>query len=287
MPSGAAGKLYIKEMTRLIQIWTEDSKPLSGIALKLLMVMPAVLLQKPCRKSTAKQHTQYLKDRMKKWEEGRFSELMLETRSIQQKIRQEAPRNNHENVAKRFAKLMMQGKVHAALRLLDQQQACGILNASAETLEMLKKLHPDGKQAKENILLEGEVEYFDPVIFSNIDEASIAKAATKTRGAAGPSGMDADGWRRILISKNYGDIGKDLREAVAGMTRKMCCQELSKEEQKGIEAYTACRLIPALKQPSGVRPIGIGEVLRRIIGKSIVAEIKTELARMCRTESRL
>ena len=164
------------------------------------------------------------------WEEERFNELMLETRSIQQKIRPEAPRNSNENIAKRFAKLMMQGKVHAALRLLDQQQACGILNASAETLEMLKKLHPDGKQAKENILLEGEVEYFDPVIFSNIDEASIAKAATKTRGAAGPSGMDADGWRRILISKNYGDIGKDLREAVAGMTRKMCCQELSKED---------------------------------------------------------
>ena len=64
LPSGAAGKLYIKEMIRLIHIWVEDNKPVSKISLKLLMVMPAVLLQKPCRKSKAKQHKQYLKDRM-------------------------------------------------------------------------------------------------------------------------------------------------------------------------------------------------------------------------------
>ena len=145
----------------------------------------------------------------------------------------------------------MQGKVNPALRLLDKQQASGILHTTAETIEMLKKLHPEGEPAKENVLLEGDVEYFDPVIFSNIDETSIAKAAARTRGAAGPSGMDADGWRRILLSKNYGNIGKDLREAVAGMARKLCTQELSEEEQIGIEAYTSCRLIPALKQPSG------------------------------------
>ena len=32
------------------------------------------------------------------------------------------------------------------------------------------------------------------------------------------------------------------------------------------------------KESNGVRPIGIGEVLRRIIGKAIVTEIKPDLA---------
>ena len=34
-------------------------------------------------------------------------------------------------------------------------------------------------------------------------------------------------------------------------------------------AYTSCRLIPLDKSP-GVRPIGIGEVMRRIIGKAVM-----------------
>ena len=36
-----------------------------------------------------------------------------------------------------------------------------------------------------------------------------------------------------------------------------------------LEAYVACRLVPLDKKP-GVRPIGIGEVVRRIIGKAIL-----------------
>ena len=40
--------------------------------------------------------------------------------------------------------------------------------------------------------------------------------------------------------------------------------------------YTACRLIPLDKNP-GVRPIGVGEVLHRIIGKTISAVFKEEI----------
>ena len=39
---------------------------------------------------------------------------------------------------------------------------------------------------------------------------------------------------------------------------------------------TACRLIPLAKNP-GVRPIGVGEVLRRIVGKAIISVVKPEI----------
>ena len=45
---------------------------------------------------------------------------------------------------------------------------------------------------------------------------------------------------------------------------------------ESLEAYVACRLIPLDKKP-GVRPICVGEVLRRIIGKSIISVIKPEI----------
>lgn len=171
---------------------------------------------------------------------------------------------------------MLQGKVHAAMRVLEKSSSSGIMDATAETMNELRKLHPDGKDASDIVLESGEIPYFDPLIFSNIDEESIAKAALRTKGSAGPSGMDADGWKTILLSKNFKKVGKDLRTAIALMTRKLCTQEI-KSDPNSLEAYTANRLIPLEKETSGVRPIGIGEVLRRIIGKAIVNEIRPDI----------
>ena len=43
-----------------------------------------------------------------------------------------------------------------------------------------------------------------------------------------------------------------------------------------IEALIACRLIPLNKNP-GVRPIGVGEILRRVIGKTIGWILKDDI----------
>ena len=84
----------------------------------------------------------------------------------------------------------------------------------------------------------------------------------------------------MLVSKNYGETGKELRTAVAKLTRKLCTVEVVAQQAVGnssLEAYVASRLVPLVKEPAGIRPIGIGEVLRRIVGKTIVAEIKPEI----------
>ena len=82
LPSGAAGKNFIREMTRLIESWIGVDNYLFSIALKALMVMPALILQKPTRKSNAKQHSQYLVKRLELWKEGQFDELLREGRAI-------------------------------------------------------------------------------------------------------------------------------------------------------------------------------------------------------------
>ena len=64
------------------------------------------------------------------------------------------------------------------------------------------------------------------------------------------------------------------------MAKKLCkeieTQYLHDKEFINIEAYIACRLIPLDKNPC-VRPIGIGEVLRRIIGKSVLSVVKQDV----------
>ena len=52
-----------------------------------------------------------------------------------------------------------------------------------------------------------------------------------------------------------------MRKARADMTKRLCQDNTVKH----LEALLACRLIPLGKQP-GVRPIGIGEIWRRVIG---------------------
>ena len=55
----------------------------------------------------------------------------------------------------------------------------------------------------------------------------------------------------------------------------MLCSERCSDPQS-LEAYLACRLIPLDKNP-GLRPIGIGEVIRRIIGKAVVACVRRDI----------
>ena len=82
---------------------------------------------------------------------------------------------------------------------------------------------------------------------------------------------NADDWRTILVSHQYRNAAVDLRKAIAIMSRKLCREDNKSPES--IEALIACRLIPLSKDP-GVRPIDIGEVLNRIIGKTIILRSK-------------
>ena len=95
----------------------------------------------------------------------------------------------------------------------------------------------------------------------------ISKAAMKIRGGSGPSGLDADGWKRTLLSKNFGESSSGCCQMLAKVTKKPCTEELS----TSLEEFQLCRLIPINKN-SGLRAIGVGEessVLRRIIKKSL------------------
>ena len=109
--------------------------------------------------------------------------------------------------------------------------------------------------------------------FKSIDAEKIQKAAVKTQGGSGPSSMDADGWKRILTSKQFGKISIDLRKAFPEVIKKICSIE---NQSASLEAFLACRLIP-LDKNSGLRPIGIGEVLRRIAGRVVVTHFRTEI----------
>ena len=112
------------------------------------------------------------------------------------------------------------------------------------------------------------------MIFDSIDALSKKQAALRANGAAGPSGADAQAWKRFATS--FGVASDDLCSALACVARKIATSNV---DPNGLAAYTACRLIALNKNP-GVRPIGVGKAARRIIGKAILKEIKPDVLRV-------
>ena len=110
-----------------------------------------------------------------------------------------------------------------------------------------------------------------PVVFEAIDATSIKRAALHTDGAAGPSGIDARGWRRLCTS--FQSASDDLCHSLALLARRLCTEFVCPE---GLMALVACRLI-ALDKKRGVHPIGIGDLPQRIIAKAVLSVISGDI----------
>ena len=162
------------------------------------------------------------------------------------------------------------------VKLLTNNMSNGILPLIDATLQLLKQKHPESTEPPPEVLMEGPVRKIHPEAYDNTDESLILKAAMLTKGRSGPSGLDADGWRRMLTSREFGTSSTDLclRKTFAQLIKKLCIEELG--TTTSFEAFTACILIPLDKKP-GLRPLGMGEVLKRITEKVIMMIFKKDI----------
>eukprot|EP00794_Sanderia_malayensis_P000856 gene856-148_t len=180
LPSGNAGKAFIKLQADWLRKYNDDSA-FKGIALKVYMLLPMILLQKPSPASKSKEHCEALKRRIDYMQKGEFECLLQECRDIQRRIK---PKKSQEGISQTFSKLMLQGKVHAALRFLSNESSGGVLDLSDETLKGLREKHPSPAAIKENSLLSGPIKDQRFLNF-NINEQKIQEnSANLTKGSA-------------------------------------------------------------------------------------------------------
>ena len=275
VPSGATGEKYVNIIARLYQCFG-DAAAGEGVSIKVAMVATQVLLQQPYRMVDSREHADCLQRRLSSWDTGDIDELMTEARTIQQQIREATNKFSREERAKddsearRFAALVMDGKIGSATRMLDGDSK-GALHRLDNVIgdhtvrEILREKHPAASPLNEDAVMDGEpLPQPHPVIFTALNRDVIRQAALRTHGAAGPSGMDAANWRKICTS--FRSASDALCDALVTCARRIATKYV---DPISLEAYVACRLVPLDKQP-GVRPIGIGEVVRRILGKAIL-----------------
>ena len=111
-------------------------------------------------------------------------------------------------------------------------------------------------------------------VYSEVSGVMIREAALRTKGAGGPSGVGANGYKRLLACKSFEKSSADLCDAVAAMTRRLCTEYVN---PLTIEPLLANRLILLDKGEGQVRPIGVGEVIRRIVAKCVTKVTKEEI----------
>ena len=109
-------------------------------------------------------------------------------------------------------------------------------------------------------LLFRPVEDVSDSIYQQMNEEMVQDAALRIKGSGAPSGVDANGFRRILASNSFKKSGTDLCAAIAAMTRRLCTEFIGP-----LEAILANRLIPLDKGEGAVRPIGVGEVMGKCV----------------------
>ena len=158
----------------------------------------------------------------------------------------------------------------------------GVLPLTDGIMTLLRAKHPEPTPCSDEALHEHQAPEVHPIVYESINAESVRKAALNTHGGAGPSGVDADGWRHILVSRNFGVASEELRSEYANTIKLLCTEKVDHISTpqntitSNIEALLGCRLIPLDKCP-GLRPIGVGEVLRRIAGKAVMAVVKEDV----------
>ena len=279
---GAASKNFVQELARLLPVYADGSS-LEYIAMKGTVILQH-LLQKPSSKSNAKECAKHLQRRLDLWLSGEVDVLLNEGECIQKRLSPSRPSSKKPTLAQSFAKKMKQGNVQSVLNSLSRSSAEGVLNLDDEistgasnekrsVRDILTNKHPASAVPSPETLLPEDQQSVapNPIIFDSLDADLILKAALKTKGAAGLSGLDAFAWRRLCSS--FKSASRDLCCSLAAVGRRLC---ISLVNPTGLSAFVACRLIPLDKSPE-VRPIDIGEVPRRIISKAILWILSSDI----------
>ena len=100
---------------------------------------------------------------------------------------------------------MRKSNAHNPMKLLTSNMK-NVLPLNKKTLEQLKQKHPQRCDADPEIMLPDKQEETHPINFRSIDAENVRKAALKTMGGAGPSGLDADDGKGSLHRVSLGIV---------------------------------------------------------------------------------
>lgn len=219
--------------------------------------------------------------RLHLWQANEYDTLIKDSLASDKKLKYKSinTEDKESHVVTIFSRLMLRGKVRVVVNWLIENGTKSVLNPDApvnadgkKVIDVLKEKHPDPVEP-------------DPTLFTlpdgfdvqqvDITNGTVEKVARKIHGGGGPGGSNAEQWTDFLL--RFGQASSRLRDVVASL-----CLMLNKQTVpwKQIQALMSSRLI-ALDKCPGVRPIGVGECLRRIVSKCMIETTGDDVAEAC------
>ena len=274
VPSGRAGRRFISMLTKEFQgvrerKWNSE-RPI---------IFAAVVLQRTPTVRAAKDVRARLEKRMDYWAEGSYDGLISDT--IAESHPGGAPPASDESKARAYNNKVNSGRLRQAVRTLTSRDGGPVLQPSDRctktnrpVIDVLRDKHPPLRMP------DGQSELFTgddlpDVIDIDITEDTVEKVASQLSGAAGPGGTDAVDLRNWLL--RFNEESKELRKEMAAWTNWLANHS---PPWAAYRALMASRLIALDKQP-GIRPIGIGEIYRRLFAKCVLKGCGTAATAAC------
>ena len=276
VPKGAVGRRFVD----LLASELEGVKERTWNAERFLVFTMVVLQRTPAVKRATDIRAR-LQSRMDAWEEGKFDMLVQSTvRTAESYLSLARGQETQEQRAKRFNDLVLAGKLRSAVRYITEREAGGVLmpdevdgKSGDPVADVLRSKHPEARTPDA-----AELEAYDEVpdfVDLDITPTVVEKVARRLSGSAGPGGTDSIALQHWLL--RFGESSKRLRAVVAEFAGWMANDS---PPWAAYRALMANRLV-ALDKCPGVRPVGIGEIFRRLLAKCVRHEAGAEATGAC------
>ena len=146
-----------------------------------------------------------IKLRLRAWHSCNFTKLFCEAKAIEMRIN--SRNKKQQSDLKMFHDFMSRGKISNAILVLLDEHKGGVfaptdLIDGRPVLEILRDKHFEGQPLEPNCIQSEHLLTlpYHPAIFDKISARLVQKHAMKTHGKAGPSGLDAYDWQKLLYA---------------------------------------------------------------------------------------
>jgi hypothetical protein len=243
-----------------------------------VVVFISVILQKRKGVTRARDIKLRLEKRLEQWEKGSYRDLVNDVVSHANGGSTSRSTPTEESFARAYNAKILSGRIRQAVRAATNREGGGVLGPAdlctktgRPVVDVLRSMHSPLHEPSDvgSATFEKYSEIPDPP-YIDVTQDMIQKVATRLSGAAGPSGIDAVDLQNWLL--RYGKESKALCEELA-----VWGSWLANESPPwaAYRAMMACQLVALDKQP-GVRPVGIGEIFRRLLAKAVLLSVGSE-----------